>query len=147
MSMKISCNFQVKAADSCATVRTGLWRHLDALQCLEALELQLSERPSYNIRMLGQATLSSKRSGFQTTLFGKVLPDVRTTWQHIRTLPNVLEYFGFPLQMQKGMTVKTVRTLDQAVGTRSCFGKICVILERRSPKIIRTQLSDHLDAA
>jgi len=32
------------------------------------------------------------RVGFQTTPFGKVLPDVRTMWQHVRTLPSVPEY-------------------------------------------------------
>jgi hypothetical protein len=35
---------------------------LDALQCLEASALQLSGRPSYTIRTLGQATPSSTRS-------------------------------------------------------------------------------------
>jgi hypothetical protein len=34
---------------------------------------------------------------------------------------------------------------QQAVRMRSCFGKNCAILERRSQKIIRTQLSDRLD--
>jgi hypothetical protein len=60
--MKISCNFQVRTADSCATVWTGLWRRLDAPQCLEASVLQLSGQPSYTVQKLGQATLSSTRS-------------------------------------------------------------------------------------
>jgi hypothetical protein len=33
MSMKIPCKFQAKSIDSCATVRTSLWRRLDAPQC------------------------------------------------------------------------------------------------------------------
>jgi hypothetical protein len=60
--MKISCNFQVRMAGSCATVWMGLWRHLDAPKCLEASALQLSGRPSHTVRTLGQATLSSTRS-------------------------------------------------------------------------------------
>jgi hypothetical protein len=36
MPMKIPCNFQVRTVGSCATVRTGLWRRLDAPQYLEA---------------------------------------------------------------------------------------------------------------
>jgi hypothetical protein len=81
------------------------------------------------------------------TLFEKVSPDVQTTSQHVRTLPSVPEYSGSPLRMRKGVTVKTVRTLGQAVRMWSCFGRNCAILERLSQKTLRTQLSDHLDAA
>jgi len=44
MSMKISCNFQVKTTGSCATVRTGLWRRSGAPQYLEAAVLKTSEQ-------------------------------------------------------------------------------------------------------
>jgi len=60
--MKILCYFQVRIADSCASVRTGLWKRPDAPQCLEASVLQLSGRLSYIIRTLGQATLNSTQS-------------------------------------------------------------------------------------
>jgi hypothetical protein len=61
---------------------------------------------------------------FYRHLFGKFLQDVRTTWQHVRTLPNIPEYFGFPLWMRKGVTVKIVRTLGQIVRTWSSLGRI-----------------------
>jgi hypothetical protein len=47
MSMKISCNFQVRTVGSCATVGTGLWMSPDAPQCLEASALK-------NVQTLGQ---------------------------------------------------------------------------------------------
>jgi len=74
-------------------------------------------------------------------LFGKFLQDVRTTWLQVLKLPSIPKYYGFPLRMQKGVTVKTVRTLGQAVQTWSCFRKNCAILERRSQKTIRKRLS------
>jgi hypothetical protein len=49
-------------AGSCATVRTGLWRHLDVLQCLEASKLKTSEHQGNTIRTLGQASSISTRS-------------------------------------------------------------------------------------
>jgi hypothetical protein len=60
--MKNPCNYQVRTTGPCATVRMGLRRHPDAPQCLEASALQLSRRPSYTVRTLGQATPSSTRS-------------------------------------------------------------------------------------
>jgi len=44
------------------------------------------------------------------------------------------------------VTTLTIQTLDQAIQTWSCFGKIISILERRSQKTVRTQLSDRPDA-
>jgi hypothetical protein len=78
---------------------------------------------------------------FNRHLFGKFLQDVWTTWQHVRTLPSIPEYFRFPLRTQKGVTVKTVQTLGHAVQTWSCFGKNRAILERRLQKTVRTRLS------
>jgi len=74
-------------------------------------------------------------------LFGNFLQDIWTTWQHIRTLPSVPEYFGFPLRTRKGLTVKTVRMLGQAVRMWSCFGKNHDILERRLQRTVRIRLS------
>jgi hypothetical protein len=37
------------------------------------------------------------------------MQDVRTTRQHVRTLPSIPEYFRFPLRTRKGVTVKTSR--------------------------------------
>jgi hypothetical protein len=78
---------------------------------------------------------------FSWHLFGKFLKDIRMMWQHVRTLPNVLEYSGFPLWTRKGVIVKIVRTLGQAVRTWSCFGKNRAILEMWSQKTVRTRLS------
>jgi hypothetical protein len=74
-------------------------------------------------------------------------PDTRSSYSKFDTeldfslLPSVLEYSGFPLRTQKGVTVKTVRTLGQAVRTWSCFGKNCAIQERRSQKTVRRRVS------
>jgi hypothetical protein len=59
MSMKSPYNFQVRTADSCATVRTGLWRCPDPTQCLKASVLKTSGRQSNTVRTLGQASLIS----------------------------------------------------------------------------------------
>jgi hypothetical protein len=64
------------------------------------------------------------------------------TWQHVQTLSSIPEYFGSLLRMRKGVTALTIRTLGQAVQTRSCFGKNIAILERRSQKTVLKQLSD-----
>jgi hypothetical protein len=45
------------------------------------------------------------------------MPDVRTMWQQVRMLPSVPKYSGSPLQMRKGVTTITVRTLGEAVRT------------------------------
>jgi len=62
MSMKIPCSFQVRTTNSCATVRTGLWRRSDALQCLEVSVLKMFRRKGNTIRTLGQASPISTRS-------------------------------------------------------------------------------------
>jgi hypothetical protein len=80
------------------------------------------------------------------TLFGKVLPDIRTTWQHVRTLPSVPEYFESPLRMRKRVIALTVQTLGQAIRTLSCFGKNYAILKKGSQKTVQMQLSDRPDA-
>jgi hypothetical protein len=62
MSMKIPSNFQVKSTSSCAIIRTGLWRHPDALQCLEASALKTFRRQSNKVQTLGQASPISTQS-------------------------------------------------------------------------------------
>jgi hypothetical protein len=102
-----------------------------------------------DVRMLGKHcpdnrssfSNSYKELHFSRHLFGKFLQDVRTTWQHVQMLPSIPECFEFPLRMWKGLTVKTVRRLGQAVRTWSCFEKNRVILERQSQKTIRARLS------
>jgi len=61
--------------------------------------------------------------------------------QQVRTLPSIPKYFRFPLRTRKGVTVKTVRTLGQAVWTYTYYGKNCAILERRLQKTIQTMLT------
>jgi hypothetical protein len=132
MSMKIQCNFQVRTAGSCATVRTGLWRSLDSPQCLKASALKTSGHQTNTVWMLGQASPILHGVGFQqSTLFGKFLQDVWTT-------SNIPEYFEFPLWAQKGDTAKTVRMLGQDIWTWTCYGKNCAILERRLQSTVRT---------
>lgn len=82
-----------------------------------------------------------KELDFSRHLFGKFLQDIRTMWQHIRTLPSVPKYSEFPLRTRKGVIVKTVRTLSEAVRTWTCYGKNRAILERRSQKTVRTRLT------
>jgi hypothetical protein len=78
---------------------------------------------------------------FSRHLCEKFLQDVRTTWQLVRTISSIPEYSTFPLRARKGVTVKTVQTLGQAIRTWSCFGKNCAILERRSQKTVWMRLS------
>jgi hypothetical protein len=54
--------FKSVETGSCATVRTGLWRRPDALQCLESLALKTSRRQDNIVWTLGQASLISTRS-------------------------------------------------------------------------------------
>jgi len=135
--MKIPCKIPSQLADSYAIIRTGLWRRPDALQCLEALASKTSGRQD------ARSSFSNFYSelGFSQHLFGKFLQDVRTTWQLVRMLPSILEYFEFSLQAWKGVTAKTVRKLGQAVWTWTYYGKNCAILERQSQKTVRTRLS------
>jgi hypothetical protein len=73
-------------------------------------------------------TMSTKWVGFQkSTLFGKFLQDVRMTWQHVRTLSSISEYFGLPFRMWKGVMAKTVRTLSQAVRTWTLLWKLSAL--------------------
>lgn len=61
-----------KLANSCATIRTGLWRHPDAPQCLEVSTLKTSGRQGNTVRMLGQASPISTRSWISVdTYLGK----------------------------------------------------------------------------
>lgn len=76
--MKSQCNYQVRIASSYATVRTGLWRLLDTPQCLEASAFQLSERSSYTVQTLGQATPSSTSSWISND----------TIWEGLARLPD-----------------------------------------------------------
>jgi hypothetical protein len=55
--------------------------------------------------------------GFQkSTLFGKFLQAVRTTWQHVQTMSNFSEYARVPSNEER-ILAKTVWTLGQAVQT------------------------------
>jgi hypothetical protein len=89
--MKIPSSFQVKTTSSRATVRTGLWRHPDAPQCLEASALKTSGRQSNTVWTLGQASPISTQSWILVDTFWKVSTrhqyDVATrpdTFQHFR---------------------------------------------------------------
>jgi hypothetical protein len=62
MSMKTPCFLQVRSTGSCATIRTSLWRSLNAPQCLEASALKTSGHQSNIVRTLGQASPISTRS-------------------------------------------------------------------------------------
>jgi hypothetical protein len=109
--------------------------------------LKVSECPTVSrsfsikdVRTLGQYRPEVRSSfsnfyselNFSRHLFGKFVQDVRKTWQLVWTLSSIPEYSGFPLRARKGVTVKTVRTLSQAVQTWSCFGKNRAITERWS---------------
>jgi hypothetical protein len=146
MSMKIPCIFQVISIGSCATVRTSLWRHSDTPQCLEASRLKTSGHKSNTVQTLGQASPISTRSCILVDTIWKVstrrLDDVATRL----ALPSIPEYFGFPLRTRKGVIVKTVRNLGQAIQTWSYFGKNCAILERWLQKTIRIRVSYRPDA-
>jgi hypothetical protein len=58
-----------------------------------------------------------------------------------RCFPSVSEYFGFPLRTRKGVTVKTVWMLGQAVRTWSYYEKNHVILKMQLQKTVWTRLT------
>jgi hypothetical protein len=98
--MKSPCKFQGKTTGSCATVRTGLWRRLDASQCLtnNDEDVRTSEQHCPNARSI----IVQHRVGFlKSTLFGKSLQAVRTTWQHVRTMSSISEYSRVPFECGK----------------------------------------------
>jgi hypothetical protein len=100
ISMKSPCKIQDKTTGSCATVRTSLWRHPDAPQCLtdnnEDIRTSQQHRPDARSISLQQGVEFQK-----STLFGKSLQAVQTTWQHIRMMSNVSEYFRVPFEHGK----------------------------------------------
>jgi hypothetical protein len=54
--------YKLVEAGSCATVRTDLWRRLNAPQCLETSALKTFGRQGNTVRTLGQASPISTRS-------------------------------------------------------------------------------------
>jgi hypothetical protein len=71
--------------------RTGLWKRLDAPQCPadNDEDARMSEQHRPDARSISiQQGVGFKKS----TLFGKSLQAVRTTWQHVRAMSSILEY-------------------------------------------------------
>jgi hypothetical protein len=100
ISMKSPCKIQEKTAGSSATVRTGLWRHPDAPQCIadndEDFRTSEQHRPDARSINIQQGV------GFQkSTMFGKSLQIVRTTWQHVQTMSSSSEYSRVPFKRGK----------------------------------------------
>jgi hypothetical protein len=74
-----------------------------------------------DVRMPEQHRLDARSISIQqgvcfqkSTLFGKSLQAVRTTWQHVRTMSSSSKYSTVPFERGKDLA-KTVRTLGQAV--------------------------------
>jgi len=90
MSMKIPCNFQVRTADSCATVRTSLWRLSDAPQCLAdwVEDVRTIEQHRPNSRSI----IILHWVGFQKSTL------LRKSLQVVRTLSSISEYSSVPFE-------------------------------------------------
>jgi hypothetical protein len=100
MSKKSPCKIQDKTAGSCATIRTSLWRHPDAPQCLTDNDEDV--RTSEEHRLDARSIMVQHGVGFQKlTLFGKSLQAVRTKWQHVRTISSISEYSRVPFERGK----------------------------------------------
>jgi hypothetical protein len=82
------------------SVRMGLWKRPDAPQCLADNDEDV--RTSEQHRLDARSINIQQGVGFQkSTLFGKSLQAVRTTWQHVRTMSNISEYSGVPFKRGK----------------------------------------------
>jgi hypothetical protein len=93
MSMKSPCKIQDKTVGSYATVRTSLWRRLDAPQCLTDYDEDI--RTSEQHRPDARSIMVQHGVGFQKlTLFGKSL-------QAIRTMSSISEYSRVPFERGK----------------------------------------------
>jgi hypothetical protein len=84
-------------AGSHATVRTGLWRPPDALQCLEASELKMSGLQGNTLWTLGQASPISTRSWILVDTIWEVsavrLDNVATRSDVVQHFKNILGFF------------------------------------------------------
>jgi hypothetical protein len=76
---------------------------------IEDIRTSEQHRPNARLISIQQGVCFQK-----STLFGKSLQAVRTTWQHIRMMSSSLEYSRVPFEHGKDLA-KTVRTLGQAV--------------------------------
>jgi hypothetical protein len=100
MSMTSPCQIQDKIDGSCATVWTGLWRHLDAPHCPGGNDEDV--RTSEQHRPDARSISIQKWVGFQKSiLFGKSLQAVRTTWQQVRRMSSISEYSRAPFECGK----------------------------------------------
>jgi len=107
-------DIQGKTAGSCATVRTGLWWHPDALQCL--IDNDEDIWTSEQNRLDASSIMIKHGVGFQkSTLFGKSLQAVRTTWQHVRTMSSISEYSRVSFERRKDFS-------EDRPDARSSFG-------------------------
>jgi hypothetical protein len=87
---------------SYAIVRTSLWRRPDASQCLKASALKTSGHQGNTVQTLGQASAISTRSWISVdTVRVSFCKDVRTTWQHVRTLSSISKYSGLLFERGK----------------------------------------------
>jgi hypothetical protein len=114
--------YKLVEADSCATVRMGLWRRSDALQCLEALASKTSELQGNTIRTIGQASPINfyTELDFNWHYLGSFC---KTSGRHDNLSGRCPAF-----QNISGFLYK----LGQAVWTWTCYQKNCAILERRS---------------
>jgi len=120
--LKASRHLAVSRSFSVAAVQMTELHRPDARSCYFEFDTELDFRR----HLLGRFYQTSGRCG-------------NTSGRYL-VFQNIPKYFGSPLRMRKAVTALTVRTLGQAVRTRSCFGKNCVILEMRSQKTVRTKL-------
>jgi len=129
MSMKIPCKFQDKKTDSCATVRTSLWRRPDSPQCLadwvEDVRTLEQHRPDDRSSFSKFHTKLDFRSRHCLGSFCKTSERRGNTSGHCPAFQNI-PMFHSNTEMSYS---EDRQTLGKAFQTYTCYGKIYAILE------------------
>jgi len=98
--MKSPCKFQGKIIGSYATVQTSLCRCPDTPQCLTDNDEDVGTLEQH--RPDARSIIVQHGVEFQkSTLFGKSLQAVRTTWQHVWMMSNISEYSKVSFERRK----------------------------------------------
>jgi len=115
----VHCKNHDKLVGSCATVRTGLWRHLDALQCLTDKHWRCANvRATPSERSVNQYSTRSLFSEIDivwevsaiyledsATCLNDVqyLQTVQTNWQHVQTISSSSDKLQIFVRTRKGV--------------------------------------------
>jgi hypothetical protein len=68
---------------------------------VQQITMKMSGRQSNSVRMLGQSVFNKELDSRKSTLIGKSLQAVRTTWQHVQMMSSISEYSRVPFEHRK----------------------------------------------